>query len=217
MYVSSPAPASRVARRLLLDSPVSAAPHVTMPQLARPTLRIALAVSCLALTSVVQGCQRSGGGETADDRRRARFQAQLARSATEQLRRGAATSGIRTDSIVPETAKGWIVKGTDFLTFWPCGRAGYYYMRAIPPVFARVSQEYKFASPAAYTPMFGELRLRYVDDTITVGERHFSRYAEVIGYTSRSREEATCRPPKRTTLSDEMERLDRFKVEVLKR
>ncbi|GMV09174.1 MAG: hypothetical protein AMXMBFR55_09080 [Gemmatimonadota bacterium] len=218
MYVALRAPASRVARRLLLDSPVTAAPHAPMPPLAHPTLRIALAVSCLALTSVVQGCQRSDdGGATADDRRRARFQAQLAQSATEQLRRGAVASGIRTDSIVPETAKGWIVKGTDFLTFWPCGRSGYYYMRAIPPVFARVSQEYKFASPAAYTPMFGELRLRYVDDTITVGERHFSRYAEVIGYTSRSREDATCRPPRRTTLSDEMERLDRFKVEVLKR
>lgn len=179
--------------------------------------RAALSLSLLALMTLVQGCQRSGGGETADDRRRARFQAQLAQSATEQLRRGVAGGDAKLEAVVHESAKGWIVKGTDFLTFWPCGTTGYYYMRAAPPVFARVSQEYKFASPAAYTPMFGELRLRYVNDTLTVGERHFSRYAEVIGYTSRSRDEATCRPPKRTTLSDEMERLDRFKVDVLTR
>lgn len=189
-----------------------------MSPLLHPPRRVALAIVALVtLVTLVQGCQRSGGGETADDRKRIRFQSQLARAATEQLKKGVAGGDAKTDSVVHETATGWIVKGTDFLTFWPCGKSGYYYMKAVPPVHARVSQEYKFASPAPYTPMFAELRLRYVSDSLTVGGRHFLRYAEVVGYKSRSRDEAPCQAPRRTTLSDEMERLDRFKVEVLTR
>lgn len=186
-----------------------------MSPLLHPPRRIALAL--LTFATLVQGCQRRGEGDTADDRKRIRFQSQLAQAATEQLKKGVAGGDARTGSLVHETAAGWIVKGTDFLTFWPCGKSGYYYMKAVQPVHARVSQEYKFASPAPYTPMFAQLQLRYVNDTLTVGGRHFLRYAEVVGYTSRPRDEAPCQPPRRTTLSDEMERLDRFKVEVLTR
>lgn len=181
----------------------------------RSPRRTTLVLLLVAATAFVAGCQQ-GGGQTVAQRRSARRQALRAQSTTEALRNAAAGTA-RRDSVSYEKAGGWIVKGSDFLTFWPCGKSGYFYMRAIPPVLTRVAQQYKFAAPRPYSPMYAELQLHYVSDSIHVGNRVFDKYAEVIGYTAKARADATCPAPKRTTLSDEMERLDRFKVEVLSR
>ncbi|MFP5355943.1 MAG: hypothetical protein ACLGIK_12475 [Gemmatimonadota bacterium] len=177
--------------------------------------RATLLLLLVAATALVAGCQQ-GGGKTVAQRRAARRQALIAQGNAEALR-NAATGTSKRAEVKYEKAGGWIVKGSDFLTFWPCGSSGYYYMRATPPVVSRVSQQYKFAAPRPYTPMYAELQLHYVSDSIRVGNRSFDRFAEVIGYTAKAREDAICPAPKRTTLSDEMERLDRFKVEVLSR
>lgn len=181
----------------------------------RSPRRTALALLLVAATTLAAGCQQ-GGGKTVAQRRSARRQALRDQSNTEALR-SAASGTVKQDAVTYEKAGGWIVKGSDFLTFWPCGKSGYFYMRAIPPVVTRVAQQYKFAAPRPYTPMYAELQLHFVSDSIRVGNRGFDRYAEVIGYTAKAREDATCPAPKRTTISDEMERLDRFKVEVLSR
>lgn len=186
-----------------------------MPSSVRLPRRVALVVALVATSSLVEGCKREAGQTAAQQRRAARRQAILTQNATQALRNATSGSGSARDSAEHKKANGWVVKGTDFLTFWPCGQSGYYYMRSVPGVFMRISQQYKFAAPRPYTPMFAELNLRYVGDTLRVGERTFHRYAEVVGYTSKTRDEATCAPPSRARLSDEMERLDRFKVEVL--
>ena len=111
-------------------------------------------------------------------------------------------------------AAGYIVKGSDFLTFWPCLAEGYYFLRADGPTNARIAQEYKFASPRPYAPLYTELRVGYVSDSLSVGSRHFSRYAHAIGFTQRSRDGAMCPPPTRETLSNEMQRLDNFRREI---
>ncbi len=107
---------------------------------------------------------------------------------------------------------GYIVKGTDFLTFWPCGVYGYYFMLPAPGVAGRIAQQYRLSAPRPYAPIYGELRSRFVADTITVGAHSYNRYAEVIDYTALARADAKCSAPSRTTLSDEMRRLDNVRV-----
>lgn len=107
---------------------------------------------------------------------------------------------------------GYIVKGTDFLAFWPCGVEGYYFMLPAPSVAGRLSQQYRLSAPRPYAPIYGELRTRFVADTITVGTHVYKRYAEVIDYKPLARADAECAAPSRTTLSDEMQRLDNFRV-----
>jgi len=107
---------------------------------------------------------------------------------------------------------GYIVKGTDFLTFWPCGVDGYYFMLPAPSVAGRIAQQYRLSAQRPYAPIYGQLRTRFVADTITVGTHLYSRYAEVIDYTALARADAKCSAPSRTTLSDEMRRLDNVRV-----
>lgn len=116
-----------------------------------------------------------------------------------------------------ETATGYIMKGTDMLVFWPCGKSGYYYLMPSPVANVRIAQDYKFATKRPYATMYAELKLRYVEDTITRGNRHYERYAQVMEYTQRSRRDATCRAPKTQVVSDEMQRLEAFRVDVYSR
>lgn len=181
----------------------------------RPLRRSAVVVLVLAVSSLLEACS-GGGGKTVAERRAARRRALQSQSVAQTLR-NAAAGGAKRDSVTYETARGWIVKGSDFLTFWPCGKSGYYFMRPTAPVLTRISQQYKFSAPRPYSTMFAELQLHYVSDSIRIGGRSYDRYAEVVGYTMTPRDEATCKSPSRTVVSDEMERLDRFKVEVLSR
>ena len=107
---------------------------------------------------------------------------------------------------------GYIVKGTDFLTFWPCDSEGYYLMLPAPSVAGRLSQQYRLTANRPYVPVYGSLRTRFVADSITVGAHFFNRYAEVIEYTPTARSDAKCAPPSRAILSDELQRLDNFRV-----
>ncbi len=178
--------------------------------------RIALGTLALVASFSLEGCQRAEQG-TYKDRRRAQMQSAVAAAAQNVLKSGTAGATAHGDSVEFRTANGWIVKGSDFLTFWPCGRSGYFYMKAPPAISARIAQEYKFANPVPYSAMFAELSLAFVDDSIRVGERRFDRYAEVAKFKSIERADATCAPPRRTVLSTEMQRLDRFKVDILTR
>lgn len=174
---------------------------------------LALLIALLSL----EACK--GGGGSAKDRRQARRQALQKANIAAQLRAGAGGGGGLggNDTIPPAKVPGWIVRGSDFNTFWPCGKDGYYYMRALQPVNARIAQDYKFAARRPYTPMYGEIEVRYVNDSITVGDRRFSRYVIVTNYTPKARAEADCRSPGQKRLSDEMQALDGFKVDVLMR
>lgn len=116
-----------------------------------------------------------------------------------------------------ETATGYIMKGTDMLVFWPCGKEGYYFIVPSPLANARIAQDYKFSTKRPYATMYAELKLRYVDDTISRGHLRFDRYAQVLEYTQRSRREATCKAPRTEVVSNEMERLEKFKVDVYAR
>ncbi len=131
---------------------------------------------------------------------------------------GAMGAGMRPGNMAGlETATGYIMKGTDMLVFWPCGKTGYYFMIPSPIANARIAQDYKFSTKRPYATMYAELKLRYVDDTVTRGNRHYERYAQVMEYTQRSRREATCRAPKTQQISDEMQRLEAFRVDVYSR
>lgn len=116
-----------------------------------------------------------------------------------------------------ESASGYIMKGTDMLIFWPCGKSGYYFIVPSPIANARIAQDYKFATKRPYATMYAELKLRYVEDSITRGNRHYARYAQVMEYTQRSRRDAACRAPRTQVVSDEMQRLEAFRVDVYAR
>lgn len=174
---------------------------------------------------IVQGCVPSAEGGPIDKKaakaaRRARTGAGNKKAARQAARFSGAFAGAsgkaKTAGGSYAPAQGYVVKGTDFLTFWPCDSTGYYYLAATQMVNAKISQQYKFSSPRPYTPMYAELRLRYVDDTLQRGERVFSRYVDVSDFTATGRDLAKCEPPSRATLSDEMERLDNFKPAILK-
>jgi hypothetical protein len=126
-------------------------------------------------------------------------------------------AGGKTTAASFEPAFGYIVRGTDFATFWPCGQEGYYFLAAEQMVNARIAQQYKFSAPRPFLPMYAELRVRYVNDTTTRGNRVFDRYVEVVDYKPSSRQDAKCPSPSRTTLSNEMQRLDDFKPQVFAR
>jgi hypothetical protein len=112
-----------------------------------------------------------------------------------------------------ETASGYIMKGTDMLIFWPCGKSGYYFMVPSPLLISRIAQDYKFATKRPYATMYAELKVRYVDDSISRGTRSYSRYVQVMEYVQRSRRDATCPAPKTQLVSDEMNRLEAFRVD----
>lgn len=197
--------------------------------MSRPTTPLRRFFLLLALgwsAGLVQGCVPSAEGGPVDKKaakaaRRAKTGAGNKKAARQAAQfSGAFAGGSRKANVAVENyapAAGYIVKGTDFLTFWPCDSTGYYYLAAGPMINAKISQQYKFASPRPYTPMYAELRLRYVDDTLQRGDRIFKRYADVIDFTATERDSAKCNPPARTTLSNEMERLDQFKPERLAR
>lgn len=198
------------------------------PAMSRSTASLRRLVLLVALgfsSGVVQGCVPTAEGGPVDKKaakaaRRAKT-GQGNKKAARQAARfsgsfagGAGKARIAAASYHP--AKGYVVKGTDFLTFWPCDSAGYYYLAAGQMVNAKISQQYKFSSPRPYTPMYAELKLAYVNDTLQRGERTFSRYVDVIDFTATGRDLAKCEPPSRITLSNEMERLDQFKPPILK-
>lgn len=185
--------------------------------LARPLV----ALSLISAVFIAQGCSPTAAGGGVD--KQAAKKARLAEKRGGGSRRAAQAAAAFSRGYAAEgggaagpgadvtTSYGYIVKGTDFLTYWPCDSVGYFYVSAPPNINAKISQEYKFASPRPYVPMYAELRLRYVDDTLTRGERTFTRYVAVTGYVPSSRDDAKCKGPSRTTLSNEMQRLDQFK------
>jgi len=194
----------------------------------RPSFRTSLVALCLLpLTVLLVGCTPSASGGPVNKSaqkasRRARTGAGARKAAVQSQRiagmLGAGVAGGRAGVMASlESADGYIVKGTDFQTFWPCQKSGYYYMMVSPAVNGRIAQQYKFSVTRPYSPMFAQVRLRYVDDTLTVGQRHFTRYAQVMDYTQRDRSEATCPSPRREILSDEMQRLDNFRTDVFER
>lgn len=196
-----------------------------MSRSAAPLRRLVLLLALGFSSGVIQGCVPTAEGGPVDKKaakaaRRAK-QGLNSKKAAQQAARfsSAFGSGGRKGGVVAANylpAKGYVVKGTDFLTFWPCDSTGYYYLSAGQMVNAKISQQYKFSSPRPYTPMYAELRLRYVDDTLQRGERVFTRFVDVIDFTATGRDIAKCEPPSRNTLSNEMERLDQFKPPILK-
>lgn len=171
---------------------------------------------------IVQGCAPTAEGGPIDKQaakaaRRARKGVGTKKAARQAARFSGAFAGTGATNAPAGSytpAQGYIVKGTDFLTFWPCDSTGYYYLAAPQMVNAKISQQYKFSSPRPYTPMYAELRLRYVDDTLRRGERLFTRFVDVSDFTATGRDIAKCEPPARVTLSNEMERLDQFKPKI---
>jgi hypothetical protein len=186
----------------------------------RLPVRRALATAVLALVVVAaQACAPGGGGGGGGKKgRKGKGANKRAAAAAAVLQGGytGAAGGVKLDAAV-EQAHGYIVRGTDFATFWPCGKDGYYFLLAEQMVNARIAQQYKFAASRPYIPMYAVLRLQYVNDTLSRGARHFDRYVRVVDYTPTSRTEAKCPSPSRAALSDEMQRLDGFKPEVLAR
>lgn len=193
--------------------------------MSRPFRSIVHSLTALSLAStlfLVQGCKPTAAGSGVD--KRAQRKARLAAKRGPGNRRAQVEATFNRGFTRSDGAKkaaseefrpsyGYIVKGTDFLTYWPCDSVGYYYLSASQNVNAKISQQYKFSTPRPYVPMYAELKVRYVDDTLTRGERVFSRYVEVSDYVPGSRDNAKCKGPSRVTLSNEMQRLDQFKVE----
>lgn len=97
--------------------------------------------------------------------------------------------------------EGYIVKGTDLLTFWPCGENDYFYVRTPQGIAVRIAQQYKFQSPRFYSPMFAQVKLREVSDTITVGAVEFTRVAEIMDFTPSERPATGCKAPTRAVLA----------------
>jgi len=167
---------------------------------------------------VVQACAPGGGASGGKKGRKGKGAARKAAMAAAILQGGYSKGADGTPSATSlEPAFGYIVRGTDFATFWPCGQEGYYFLAAEQMVNARIAQQYKFSAPRPYLPMYAELKLRYVNDTTTRGKRHFDRYVQVVDYKPTSRKDAKCPAPSRTALSNEMQRLDDFKPQVLER
>jgi hypothetical protein len=191
-----------------------------------PVRRFVLLLALGSAAGLVQGCVPSADGGPVDKgaakaARRAKTGVGNKKAARQAARFAGTFAGAGKNANVSAAeyspAAGYVVKGTDFLTFWPCDSTGYYYLSAAQMVNAKISQEYKFSSPRPYTPMYAEVRLRYVNDTLQRGERVFKRYADVIDFTAAGRDSAKCRPPSRITLSNEMERLDQFKPNIFAR
>lgn len=189
-----------------------------------PLRRLALLLALGWSAGLVQGCVPSAEGGPVDKKaakaaRRAKSGLGNKKAAKQAARFSGAFAGAGGRAGVAagnySAASGYVVKGTDFLTFWPCDSSGYYYLAAAQMVNAKISQQYKFSSPRPYTPMYAELRLRYVNDTLQRGDRVFKRYADVIDFTATGRDAAKCKPPSRLELSNEMERLDQFKPSLL--
>ncbi|MEP7382243.1 MAG: hypothetical protein ABI910_11185 [Gemmatimonadota bacterium] len=191
-----------------------------MSRSSAPFRRSALLLALAWSGGVLQGCVPSAEGGPVDKKavkaaRRAKMGVGGKKQARQAARFSSAFSAAGRKPGDPEAiyapAAGYIVKGTDYLAFWPCDSTGYYYLAAGQMVNAKISQQYKFSAPRPYTPMYAELRLSYVEDTLRRGDHLFTRYADVIDYTATARDEAKCKPPSRNTLSTEMERLDQFK------
>lgn len=180
--------------------------------------RVLLTATLAFAVALVQACAPAGGGGGGKKGKKGKGAGKKAAMAAAILKGGyTGGAGGPTVAATFEPAFGYIVRGTDFATFWPCGQDGYYFLVAEQMVNARIAQQYKFSAPRPYLPMYAELRVRYVNDTTTRGDRHFNRYVEVVEYKPSSRQNAKCTAPLRQTLSDEMQRLDDFKPEVLAR
>jgi hypothetical protein len=169
-----------------------------------------LSLSLALLGASASACKPSAAGGPVDkSARRQAKRAKLGKSgggkragavaAVTTNLRAASRGPINMADYVP--AEGYIVKGTDFLTFWPCGKPDFYFMRPIQIVAVKVAQEYKFASPRPYLAMHAKLRVKYFDDTLTVGTNHFTRYAEVVDFEATPRSGSACPSPTREKLA----------------
>ncbi|MCC6772166.1 MAG: hypothetical protein IT360_13320 [Gemmatimonadaceae bacterium] len=194
-----------------------------MPRQSRRTVRLLVAVSLVSAVFVAQGCTPTAAGGGVD--KRAAKKARIAEKRGGGNKRAANAAAKFSSGFAAGAGKatvagaafkksyGYIVKGTDFLTYWPCDSVGYFYLSAPASINVKISQQYKFSATRPYVPMYAELRVRYVADSLTRGERVFSRYVEVADYVPGSRDDAKCKGPSRATMSSEMQRLDQFKVE----
>jgi hypothetical protein len=74
----------------------------------------------------------------------------------------------------PRQLRGYAVRGTDELSFRPCGSSRVYFVRARGEVAQRFIQRYRFSSTQLLSPVYFELEGYMLDDTISVGDSHYS-------------------------------------------
>lgn len=110
-------------------------------------------------------------------------------------------------SVPIQRKAGWVVKGTDLMLFHPCGDPKGYFVMANGQVMARIAQRYKFSVPRPYAPLYVDLKVRLVNDTITVGTNHFTRVANVSEILSDEARTRACAAP---TRSETMQGLSSF-------
>ncbi|MEO6447172.1 MAG: hypothetical protein ABIZ91_08365 [Gemmatimonadaceae bacterium] len=176
----------------------------------RPLLTLAAVLGCLGASACVP---TADGGPVDRTAMKAAKKAKKGPAGRRPVasRMGATAGSLRQPSrdLADYTRRtGYIVKGTDFLTFWPCGESGYHFMLTAQQIVGRISQQYRLGAPRPYAAIYGELRVRYVTDTITVGANHYDHYVEVIDYKVLARENATCSGPTRSDVSSAMRTLE---------
>ena len=111
-----------------------------------------------------------------------------------------------------QATNGYFVWATDFWSFWPCGRKGYFYLEAAPEARAKLIQAYRFASLRPYNPVYVQVSAAFVNDTVTAGPYRHTRYVRVNRYLGGDRRTAACAPPLRSAIAEAVYGLDQYRI-----
>lgn len=79
----------------------------------------------------------------------------------------------------PRKLRGYVVRGTDELSFRPCGSSRVYFARSRGDVAQRFNQRYRFTSTGLLQPVYFELEGYMLDDTLTLGSNKYELILDV--------------------------------------
>jgi hypothetical protein len=92
--------------------------------------------------------------------------------------------------------QGYIVKGTDELSYKPCGSSKVYFVKARGEPAVKVAQTYRFSAASPLSPVYYELRAHLYDDTASLGDTRYTSIADVRTVVQHPGKPA-CPPPLR--------------------
>jgi hypothetical protein len=159
----------------------------------------------LSLILLVQGCMPSADGANVNMKALKAANKKAAGGGKKKGRKIQSAAGNRgaedTTAKIPFVRKtGYVIRGTDVMMFHPCGDTTSYFVVAGGAAMQRIAQRYKFSVGHPYVPMYIDLQLRFLHDTVSSGDYVFTRVADVKDVYQEAGKPKECLPPSRAAM-----------------